>query len=169
MRIQTELISFTNSWTTSSSYDCQAHQQHSQKTMLFFPDFSSVIRGASRLVAGALSIVIGSPRLVPCCLRLIFGAPTCSQTYENHSHGTPVPFIVNPSYSEGRPECPPSIWYSAEIDTSKFALHILSDTAGGSQQLQFILLMSLSLQSTSRTICVWFFPVLNWSKCHRCR
>jgi hypothetical protein len=47
----------------------------------------------------------------------------------------------DPSNSEGRPECPPTFCYSLEIDSSKFSLHILSDTPGGSQRLKYILLM----------------------------
>jgi len=31
--------------------------------------------------------------------KVLSGAPTCSQTYHNHSHGTPVPVIRDPSYS----------------------------------------------------------------------
>jgi len=67
--------------------------------MLFFPDCSTVIRGAPRLVFGT------------------------------------------PSYSEGQQECPPRVWYSPEIDASKFTLHILPDTPGGFQWLKYILLM----------------------------
>jgi len=72
---------------------------------------------------------------------LLSGTPSCTQTYHNHFHGTPVPVIRDPSYSEGQPECPPSVYYSPEIDTSKFILHILSDTPGGFQWLKYILLM----------------------------
>jgi hypothetical protein len=39
----------------------------------------------------------------------------------------------DPSNPEGQYECPPRVWYSPEIDASKFTLHILSDTAGGFQ------------------------------------
>jgi len=49
--------------------------------------------------------------------------------------------IDAPSYSEGRQECPLGVWYSPEIDASKFTLHILSDTPGGFQWLKCILLM----------------------------
>jgi len=85
-------------------------------TWLWFevlPDMSPALPGAPRLVVGAPRLVVGGPRLVA-------GAP---------------------SYSEGRQECPPSVWYSLEIDTSKFTLHILSDTPGGLQWLEYILLM----------------------------
>ena len=67
--------------------------------MLFFPDSSTVIGGAPKLVVGA------------------------------------------PSYSEGRQEFPPRVWYFPEIDASQFTLHILSDTPGGFQWLKYILLM----------------------------
>jgi len=59
----------------------------------------------------------------------------------------PVPDIRYPSYSEGRPKCPPRVWSSSEIDSSKFSLHILSDTPGVLQRLKYILLM---LQSQSQ-------------------
>jgi len=65
----------------------------------------------------------------------------CSQSFHNCSHGAPVLVIRDPSYSVGRLECPPRVWYSAEIDTSKFTCHILSVTPGGSQRLKYILLM----------------------------
>jgi len=54
---------------------------------------------------------------------------------------TPVPVVRDPSYSEGLPEYPPRVWYSPEIDASKFTLHILSDTPGVFQRLKYILLM----------------------------
>jgi len=52
-------------------------------------------------------------------------SPSCSQTIHNGSHGAPVPVIRDPSYSNGRPECPPRVWFSAEIDASKFTLRLL--------------------------------------------
>jgi hypothetical protein len=45
MRIQPEYMSFKNCCTISSSYEFQAHQQLSQ---MFFPECSTVIRGAPR-------------------------------------------------------------------------------------------------------------------------
>ena len=69
------------------------------------------------------------------------GTPRCFETCHNHSHGTLVPVIRDPRYSEGQQECPPRVWYSPEIDASKFTLHILSDTPGGFQWLKYILLM----------------------------
>jgi len=36
--------------------------------------------------------------------------------------GTSVAVVSNPSYSEGQPECPPMVWYSPDIDASKFTL-----------------------------------------------
>jgi len=70
-------------------------------------------------------------------------SPRCSRSFHNRSHGAPVPAIRDPSSSEGRLECPPRAWYSPENVTSKFTLHILSDTPGGSQRLKYILLMYL--------------------------
>jgi len=55
---------------------------------------------------------------------------------------TPIPVVSDPSYSEGLPEYPPRVWYSPEIDASKFTLHILSDTPGVFQRLKYILLMT---------------------------
>jgi len=55
--------------------------------------------------------------------------------------GAPRLVVGAPSYSDGRQECPPRVWYSPEIDTSKFTLHILSDTPGGFQWLKYIVLM----------------------------
>jgi len=69
------------------------------------------------------------------------GAPWCFQTYHNHSHGTAVLVIRDLSYSKGRLECPPMVWYSPEIDTSKFTLQILSDASRVSQGLKYISLM----------------------------
>jgi len=89
-------------------------------------------------------------------------SPRCSQSLHNHSHGAHGPVIRDPSYSEVLRECPPRSWYSPEIDTSKFTLHILSDTPGGSQRLKYILLMHAShewgvsirdLVLTLRTMC----------------
>jgi len=103
--------------------------------MLFFSNCSTVIRGAPRLVAIAL-------RLVACGPWYITSTRTCFQTLHNHSHGTPVPVIRYPSHSEGRPECTPRVWYSPELDVSKFTLHILSDTPAASERLKYILLMT---------------------------
>jgi len=126
MRIQTEYLSFNNRWTISSSYDFQAHQQRSQRrchfsqtALLWFEvlrDMLPALPGLSLALPGAPRLVIGSPRLVT-------GAP---------------------SYSEGRQEYPPRVWYSPEIDASKFTLHILSDTPGGFQWLKYILLLKRS-------------------------
>jgi len=85
------------------------------------------------------------------------GAPKClshvltySLTYHNHFHGTSVPVIRDASYFQSQPECPPRVWYSPEIDTSKFTLYILSDTPGGSQWPKYTLLMKLArLRPTS--------------------
>jgi len=79
-------------------------------------------------------------------------SPRYSHTFHNCSHSAPIPVIRDPSYSEGQPECPPRVLYSREIDASKFTLHILSDTPGGSQRLKYILLMCNSM---AQRIGVW--------------
>jgi len=71
------------------------------------------------------------------------GASRCSQPYHNHSHCTPVPVIRDLRYSKGRPDCPPRVWYSPEIDASMITLHILSNTPGAFQWLNYILVMPL--------------------------
>ena len=124
-----------------------------------------LVVGAPRLVAGAPRLDASAPRCSQACRRrsqayrqrsqayrqcsqvlpgapkVLSGVPRCSQTYHNHSHVTPVAVIRDPSFSEGQPESPPRVWYSPEIDASKFTLHILSDTPGVSQWLKYILLM----------------------------
>jgi len=83
-------------------------------------------------------------QVLPRAPTVLSSAPRCSQTHHNHSHGTPWPVIRDLSYSEGWPECPPWVWYTPDIDASKFTLHILSDPSGGSQRLIYILLMGIS-------------------------
>jgi len=171
-------MSFTNSWTISSSNDFQANQQHpqrrsffSQTALLWFeglPDLSPVLPGAPMLVVGAARLVPSAPRcsqachqssqtcfrrsqVLPGAPKVLSGALRCFQTYHSHSHGTPVAVIRHPRYSEGRQECPPRVWYSPQIDASKFTLHILPDTAGGFQWLKYILLM-YRLDSGSETM-----------------
>jgi len=118
----------------------------SQTALLQFevlPDLSQVRRGLTLALPGLLPVLPGAPRcsqacrqcsqVLPCAPKVLSGAPRCSQTYHNHSHGTPVPVIRDPSYSKGWPEYPPRVSYSPDIEASKFTLHILSDTPGGSQ------------------------------------
>ena len=57
--------------------------------------------------------------------------------------GAPRVVVGALSYSEGRQECIPKVWYSSEIDAFKFILHILSDTPGGFQWQKYILLMEV--------------------------
>jgi len=76
----------------------------------------------------------------PVAPNVFFNTLRCSQTYQNHSKSTSVPVIRDLSYSERQPEYPCMVWYSPDIDPSKFTLHILSDTPGGSQWLECILL-----------------------------
>ena len=135
---------------------------------MLFPHSSTVIWGAPRVVAGTPIFVARAPWLIAgdpgcfqtCCWRsqacrqcsqmlpdapkVLSGLPRCSQTSHTQSHSTPVPVIKDPSYSEGRQECPPRVWYCPEIDASKFTLHILSNTSGGFQWLKYIFLMQLS-------------------------
>jgi len=155
MRIQTEYMSFKNHWTISSSNDFQVHLQHTPRRCVFFIDWSTVIRSAPRLVAGVPRIVLSAPscsqaccwrsQVLPGAPKVLPSSPRCSLTYYNHSHGTPVPVSRHPIYSDGPPECPPRVWYSPEIDAFKFTLHILSDTSGGYQSLQYILLMESTM------------------------
>jgi len=106
------------------------------------PRHSQVLPGLSSALSGLSPVLPGAPKVLS-------GAPRCSQTYHNHSHDTPVPVIRDPSYSEGRQKCPPRVWYSPEIDASKFTLHILSDTPGVFQWLKYILLLQHGAGSMS--------------------
>jgi hypothetical protein len=136
---------------------------------MIFPACSTVIRGDPRLVVGAFRLVVSGLRLVasiPRLLasasrhftgapRLVAGAPRCFQVHPKFSpalRGVPKLITITPkvllyqsirdrSYSEDRPEFPPTVWYSPEFDAFKFTLHILSDTSGGSHRLKYILLM----------------------------
>jgi len=69
-------------------------------------------------------------QVLPGAPKVLSGSLRCSQTYHNHSHGTPNPIISDLCHCEGRPKCPPSVWYTPESDASKFTLRILSDTSG---------------------------------------
>jgi len=162
-------MSFNNCWTISSSYDFHVHQQHSQRRCCFsrtallwfevLPDMSPALPCALRLVIGAPSCVACVPRYSQTChwcsqicwwgSQVLPGSPKghsssprCFQTYHNHSYGTPVAVVRDPSYSEGRQECPRRVWFSPEIDASKITLHILPDTPGFFQLLQYILRMT---------------------------
>jgi len=155
MRIHTKCISFKNCWIISSCYDFQAHWQCSQRKCCFsqtVPLWFEVLPDTSQGLPGYLSALPGLQLVLPglwsalqaccrCCQvlpgapKVLSGTPKCSQTYHNHSDGSPVPVIRDPSYSETQLECPPSVWYSPEIDSSRFTLHVLSDTPGGSQWL----------------------------------
>jgi len=82
---------------------------------------SPALPGLSLALPGLLPALRGVPRLVI---------------------GDPRFLTSAPSNVEGRQDCPPRVWYSPEIDASKFTLHILSDTPGGFQWLKYIVLMS---------------------------
>ena len=86
-----------------------------------------------------------------CATKLITITPIVLLYQSSEILVTPVPVVRDPSYSEGRPEYPPRVWYSPEIDASKFALHILSDTPGVFQGLKYILLMLVHLETSSIT------------------
>ena len=133
--------------------------------ILYVTVFSTAIRGAPRLVAGASrcsqvccwrsqaccwrsqaccwhsQACCQCSQVLPGAPRVLSGALRCTQTNHNNSHGTPRAVIRDPNHSKGQPECPPSVWYSPDIYPSWFTLHILSDTPGGFQWLKYILLM----------------------------
>jgi len=79
----------------------------------------------------------------------------CSQRNHHHFHGTSVSDNRDLSYSEGLSECTCRVWYSHEIDASKFTLHILSDTPGGSQRLTYILLMIIWIEFDIYVLNIW--------------
>jgi len=137
MGIPTEYMSINNCWTISSSYDFQVRQQSSQRQCCF----SQTALLWFEVLPAMLSALPGFSPVLPGAPKVLSGARRCSQPYQTHSDGTPVPVIRDPSYSEGRPVCPPRVWYSPDIVASKFTLHILSDTPGGFQSLKEILLM----------------------------
>jgi hypothetical protein len=99
------------------------------------PDLSLALPDLLSVLPGMLPALPGAPKVLSGTLRRF---QTCHIT----SSGSPVQVIRDPSYSEGRLECPPRVWYSPEIDASKFTLHIFSDTPGGFQWLKYILLMT---------------------------
>jgi len=122
------------------------------KKMLFFPDRSTVIRGAPKLVAGAPRsvagaprLVVGAPRLVTCAPRLVTGAPRlvagaprCSQVHPKFSpalRGVPKPITITPMVL---------LYQSSEIPVT---LKAGRNALLGSDTL--LKLMHLSLHSTS--------------------
>jgi len=75
--------------------------------------------------------------------------------------------VVSPlSYSAGRQDCPPRVWYSPEIDASKFTLPILPDTPGGFQWLKYILLMELTIQNPTTSL-FGDHPRQQWASAHQ--
>jgi len=153
MRIQREYMSIENHWLIRYSYDFQAHQQgshrrysFSQTSLLWF----SVLLDLSPAFPGLLSVYPGASKVRSGTLR-------CFQTRHIDSHGTPGPVFRDPSYSEGRPECPPRVSYFPEVDVFKFTLHILPDTPACYQWQKYILLMYIlsigrSILSQRRTM-----------------
>jgi len=158
MSIQTECLSFKNHWTMSSSNDISVHLQCSGRwrfshtafewfdvisvMSLALPGRSPASLALPRYVVAAPRHVVSAARLVIGTPRHVIGTPKCSQTYHNHSHVTGVVFNRDGRYSEGRPECPSMAWHSPDIDAITFSHQILSDTAGGSEWLNHILLLS---------------------------
>jgi len=154
----------------SCSYGFRSHQQCSQwchfsqtsiHWVMVLAGLSLALPGAPKVVVDMLTLVIGNPMCSQTShqhleawrqqSQVLSGAPNdlssvprCSQTYQNHSQGTMVPVICDPSNSEGGQDCPPSVRYSSNIDTSQFILHILSDIPEGSKWLKYILLISCS-------------------------
>jgi hypothetical protein len=130
-------MSFKNCWMISSSYNFQVHQQRSQRRCCFSQTailWFEVLPDMSPALPGFSPALPGAPRLV--------SGP--------------------PSYSECRQECPSRVWYFPEIDTSKFTLHILSDTPGRFQWIKYILLMNTvpaALQKWVSTERQWFWVV----------
>ena len=125
------------------------------KEDVVFPACFTVFRGAPRCFQACHRCSQACRRCFQSCRwhshvlpgapKVLSSAPRCSQTYHNHSNGTPVPVISDPSSSDDLPECPPRVWYSPQIDASKFTLHIHSDTPGGFQWLKYILLMHVEV------------------------
>jgi hypothetical protein len=144
MRIQTEYMSLNNCWTRSSSNDFQAHQQSylrrccfSQTAILWFevlPDMLPADPGLSPVHPGLSPVYPGLSLVRPVLWPALPGAPSLVVRASRVVVRTPI-------YFEGRQECPPIVWYSPELDASKFTLHIFSDTPGGFQWLKYILLM----------------------------
>lgn len=79
--------------------------------------------------------------------KVLSGALTSSQTYDSHSHGAPWPVIRYANDTEGRMEYPWSAWFSSDVDTSMFTLHLLSYTSGSSQWQNYMLLMHTGASS----------------------
>ena len=109
---------------------CQACCQRSQAC----PRRSQTRRRHSQTCCCRSQVLPGAPKVFS-------GIPRCFQTYHNHTHGTPVSVIGDPSYSKGWLEYPSRVLYSPQFDPFKFTLNILSDTPGGFQWLKYILLM----------------------------
>jgi hypothetical protein len=140
---------FNNGWMIYSSYDIEAHSQCSQETSnvsrLPYSDLRFFQTGRQHTKVSCLcSRVCCRPlHLFADVYIICSGTEHCSQTYRNDFHGTHDSVVGDLRYSEDWLECPPRVWYSPEIDAFKFTLHILSDSLGCSQRLQFILLMQI--------------------------
>jgi len=127
------------------------------KQDVIFQDCFTVMQGGSRSVVSAPRRVVSAPRLVVDTPMHVTGTLRCFQVHLKFSPVLRGDFKLNTitsmgllyqsseilGYSNGRPECPPRVQYSPEIDASKFTFHTFSDTAGGVQWLRFILLMKV--------------------------
>jgi hypothetical protein len=107
-------MGFKNCWTIGSSYDFQWHLQCCQRICCF----SQTALLWFEVLPDLLLVPLGFSPTLPHASRSVVGA-LC--------------------YSECWQECPPRVWYSPEIDTSKVTLYILSDTSGGFQRVKYIL------------------------------
>jgi len=102
MRIQTEYLSFKNHWMISSSYDIQAHQQHSERRCCFSQTallWFEVLQGLSPALLGAPRVVVGASRLVVGAPRRVAGAPSSSKVLRKFSpalRGVPKLITITP-------------------------------------------------------------------------
>jgi len=135
---------------------------------MFFPDCSTVIRGAPRLVAGAPRLVVSAPRLVAGPPILDAGAPRCSQACCRRSQahpkfslalrGVPKPITITPMVL---------LQQSSEIPVTLKAGRnalLVSDT--------LLTLTHLSLHSTSSQILLESssdYNTLCWCSLHLCK
>ena len=145
-------MSFKNCWTISSSYDFQARQQRSQKTMLSFPGCSTVIWSAPRDVFSAPRLVFGAPRLVIDAPRLVAGGSRCSHACCQCSQvlpGSPPVLLWPPRLVAGAPRCtwrPPhlcsTLWNLTTLGFWFDNFLTLPEAPRGSHIQKYILLMS---------------------------
>jgi len=136
------------------SQACCSHSQVQPGMSLALPDMSSAYPDLLWALPGLFLVLQGASTSVVSPPRLITHGPRCSQVHvmfcpalwRVFKHITTTLMVLlylstfDPSYSKGWPECPPRVWYSLDIDTSKCTLQILFDTSGGHVWLKYILL-----------------------------